>query len=92
MKTILYSVSTGYFARNLLRTGVIEQILKDPSNRIVIVTPGFDDESFRKEFSNSRQIFLEKMHDVDRSYDLLDSLIWKSWLLGHRLSFFQNVY
>lgn len=92
MKTILYSVSTGYFARNLLRTGVIERLLEHNDIRIVIVTPGYDDENFVKDFSFSDHLFIEKMYEVDRSYDFMDKLIWKSWLLGHKYRYFQNLY
>ena len=46
IKTILYSVSTGYFARNLLRTGVVEKLLENPDIRIVIVSPGYEEEEF----------------------------------------------
>lgn len=88
MKTILYSVSTGYIARNLLRTGVLEKLLKSDDIRIVILTPGYDDENFIKEFSFSERIFIERLFDVDRSPDLMDRLIWKSWLLAHGNKFF----
>ena len=92
MRTILYSVPTGYFTRNLLRTGVIEKLLEKKDLRIVIVTPAYDDADFLKEFSFSGRIFFEKMQEVDRSYDLLDKVIWKAWSLGHRSVFFQNLY
>lgn len=101
MKTILYSVSTGYIARNLLRTGVIEKLL-EAGNRIVIVTPGSDDADFIKEFSFSGRIFIEKMHDDEimarqkskfqRSYDFMDRLIWKAWLLGNKYKCFRRLY
>lgn len=92
MRTILYSVSTGYFARNLLRTGVIEKLLAYPDIRIVIVTPGYDDDNFVKEFSFNERIFIEKMIEVKRDYDFLDILIWKVWLLGHRFKYCQHLY
>lgn len=92
MKTILYSVSTGYFARNLLRTGVIERLLEHKDIRIVIVTLGYDDENFIKEFSFDERIIIEKMYDIDRSYNFMDKLIWKMWILGHRYKYFQNLY
>ncbi len=99
MKTILYSVSTGYFARNLLRTGVIERLLEHKDIRIVIVTPGYDDENFIKEFSFNDRIFIEKMQkvnkhkdNINKSYDFMDKLIWKLWLLGHDYKYFQKVY
>jgi len=88
MKTILYSVSTGYIARNLLRTGVLEKLLKLDDIRIVVLTPGYDDENFVKEFSFSERIFIEKLFDVDRLPDLMDRLIWKFWLLAHDNKFF----
>lgn len=92
MRTILYSVSTGYFARNLLRTGVIEKLLVFPDIRIVIVTPGYDDEDFVGEFSFNERIFIEKMIEVKRDYDFLDTLIWKAWLLGHRFKYCRHLY
>lgn len=92
MKTILYSVSTGYFARNLLKAGVIERLLKREDIRIVIVTPGYDDDNFIKDFSFSARISLEKMHEVDRSYDFMDRLIWKAWTLGHKYRQLQSLY
>lgn len=92
MKSILYSVSTGYIARNLLRAGVIENLLEDLDIIIVIVTPGYDDENFVKEFSFSNRIFIEKMYEVDRAYDFMDRAIWKSWLLSHKYKYFQKLY
>jgi len=92
MKTILYSVSTGYFARNLLRTGVLERLLEDKDIRIVIVSPGYEEKSFREEFSFSDRIFIENMLDVDRSYDLMDKLIWQCWSLGQRHGRFIKLY
>lgn len=97
MKTILYSVSNGYFARNLLRTGVIEKLLEHNDIRIVIVSPGYDDANFIKDFSFSDRIFIEKMlevnkHNINKSYDVIDKLIWKLWLLGHNYKYFQGLY
>jgi len=92
MKTILYSVPTGYLARNLLRTGVIEKLLLNDDIRIVIVSPGYDNEDFRKEFSFSDRIFIEKMHEVPRHFDFFDKVIYKFWLLAHELRIFQYVY
>ena len=92
MRTIFYSVSTGYFARNLLRTGVIERLLALPDIRIVIISPGYDNENFVKEFSYSDRIFIEKMYPADRAYDFNDKIIWKAWMLGHKYCFFQVVY
>ena len=92
VKTILYSVSTGYFARNLLRTGVIERLLKNPDIRIVIVSPGQEEEEFVKEFSFDKRIHIEKMHSVNNSYDFMDAIIWKFWLLGHKHRELQGLY
>lgn len=92
MKTILYSVSTGYFARNLLRTGVVERLLENPDIRIVIVSPGCDEEEFVNEFSFDKRIFIEKMYPVEKSYDFLDAVIWKLWTLGHKYKLFQEGY
>lgn len=92
MKTIMYSVSTGYFARNLLRTGVIERLLENKDLRIVIVTPGYEDEDFKREFSYNSRIFLEKMYEIPKVFDFMDKLIWKTWQLGHSINFFQWIY
>jgi glycosyltransferase involved in cell wall biosynthesis len=94
MKTILYSVPTGYFARNLLRTGIIERLLDRKDLRIVIVTPGYDDQGFLDgiPFIPHERIFVEEMLEVDRSYDFLDRVIWKAWDLGHQYKVFQGVY
>ena len=92
IRTILYSVSTGYFARNLLRTGVIERLLKNPDIRIVIVSPGYEEEEFVKEFSFDKRIYIENMHPVNNSYDFMDAAIWKFWLLGHKHRGLHEIY
>lgn len=92
MKTILYSVSTGYIARNLLRTGVIDNLLKSEDIKIVIVTPAYNDNAFRNEFKDYKRIYFEQMLDVDRSYDFLDKAIWKAWLLACKIPLFKCAY
>jgi len=80
MKTVLYSVPQGYFARNLLRTGVPELLLKDKDLRIVILSPAHKDEQFVKDFSfNNPNVFHEPLYDynVYKHSNRLESLIWK---------------
>lgn len=61
MNTVLYSVPTGYIARNLLRTGVIERLLAR-GVRIVILTPAWNDEAFVQEFSFDDRIIIDRLH------------------------------
>jgi hypothetical protein len=83
MKTIFYSVSTGYFARNLLKAGVIEKLLEHDDLRIVMITPGFNDEEFKADIPNMYgRVTFEKMHEINLPDGLLDQIKWKVWQLA----------
>lgn len=90
MKTVLYSVSLGYFARNLLRTGVLERLLENGDIRIVILSPAYDDDGFRSEFSFSDRIVVENLHDVDIRANIFDKILWKMWLMSGNNRFFKR--
>jgi len=68
MKTILYSVPSGYIARNLLRTGVIQRLLACDV-RIVILTPAWNDPEFLQEFSFDDRIVIDRLHKYDITYN-----------------------
>lgn len=68
MNTVLYSVPSGYIARNLLRTGVIQRLLGHDV-RIVILTPAWNDPEFLQEFSFDERIIIDRLH----SYNLTES-------------------
>jgi len=77
MKTIFFSVPLGYYAKTLLRTGILERILRDPEVRVVILTPAYRDESFRKEFAYKGRVFFEDLHEVPDRLSLTDRFFWK---------------
>jgi hypothetical protein len=54
MRTIFLSVQTGMVARDLLRCGPLEHILRHPEARVVLLTPGSRDPAFVDEFSTTR--------------------------------------
>lgn len=59
MKTIFISTPDGYHTRMLLRTRLF-QLLKNSGHRIVILSPNWKEEYFRKEFINER-VFVEQL-------------------------------
>jgi len=93
MKTVLYSVPLGYFARNLLRTGVIDKLLKREDLRIVLLTPAYKDEDFIKEFSFSDRILFERLFQADDLSNIWERVLWKLLYISglqwrNRLMFF----
>ncbi len=56
MRTIFIIISRGIIARNILRGGVLENLLKDENIRIVLLLPNAAPEYFRKEFAHPRII------------------------------------
>ncbi|MFH1823044.1 MAG: hypothetical protein ABH830_05085, partial [Patescibacteria group bacterium] len=60
MKTIFITITKGTLARNLLRTSVLENILKLKNVRVVIILPEKVHEYFKQEF-NHKNIIIEKV-------------------------------
>lgn len=56
MKTIFIIISRGIIARNILRSGVLDNILKDENVRVVLMLPSAAPEYFKKEFEHPRII------------------------------------
>src|SRR5579859_5972852 len=54
MSTIFLTVQTGMVARDLLRCGPLEHILRHPETRLVLLTPGARDPAFIDEFARER--------------------------------------
>lgn len=93
MKTIFYSVSTGYFARNLLKAGVIEKLLEHDDLRIVIITHGFDDQEFKSDIPNKeRRVIFEKMYEINLPDGFLDQCKWKVWQLARKFYPFRSIF
>ena len=82
-RTIVISVPLGYYARNLLRTGIPERLLSaDPDLEIVLTTPAHEDAAFIREFSNGGRISLHPLHDVRTTHNLWERILWKSCVLS----------
>lgn len=83
-KTIFLSVPLGYYARYLLRSGVLGCLLKDHAVRIVILTPAYQDAAFIKEFQSDGRVFFEFLHEMDPVYyppsDLIGRALYKGML------------
>lgn len=77
MKTILYSIPLGVFARNLLRSGVIDYLLHNEEIRIVLLTPAYKSREFIKEFSRDGRVFFERLFPVDSHLGLPEKVLWK---------------
>ncbi|MBV9357730.1 MAG: CDP-glycerol glycerophosphotransferase family protein, partial [Chloroflexi bacterium] len=52
--SILLTVQTGMVARDLLRCGPLDQVLRHPLARVVLLTSGVRDPAFRAEFEHER--------------------------------------
>ncbi len=72
MKTILLTMSRGGTARNILQTDAYK-ILKDSGERLVIVTPAYNDERFIKEFS-ADNVFFEPLIEL-KSWSTIDHIL-----------------
>lgn len=66
MKTIFLTITNGTVARNILRTGVLKNLLAEEQNRIVLLIPDKVEDYFMKEFSHERVIF-ERISDIKNS-------------------------
>jgi len=84
MNTVLYSVPSGYIARNLLRTGVIERLLARDV-RIVILTPAWNDPEFLQELSFDNRIVIDRLHkynlpeNPDLFHRAFTSACYRTW-------------
>jgi len=58
-KTIVMTLGRGLLVRNFLRTSFISHLLSKVNIHLVILTPGFNDRGFLKEFSHPRITFLD---------------------------------
>jgi hypothetical protein len=69
--TILVTVQTGLVARDLLRCGPLERVLRHPLARVVLLTSGVRDPAFRAEFEQER-VRLEEHVPYEPS-----SMVWR---------------
>ncbi len=56
MKTVFIIISRGIISRNILRSGVLENLLKNENTRAVLLLPNAAPEYFKEEFKNPRII------------------------------------
>lgn len=83
MRTIVISVPLGYYARNLLRTGIPEILLaSDPEMRVVLATPAYADPAFIQEFSNHGRVHLHPLYETRTTHHLLEKALWKSCIVS----------
>jgi len=71
MHTIFITISRGGTARNILKSDVYK-ILKESGNRIVILTPAYQDERFLKEFDYPN-VFFENL--IEPEWTFLDRIM-----------------
>lgn len=87
MKTIFLSVPLGYYARYLLRSGVMDFLLRDPEVRIVVLTPAYRDQTFVQEFQREERVFFENLREMKRAYyppsDPIGRALYKGMLVTH---------
>jgi hypothetical protein len=82
VKTIFISTPDGYHTRMFLRTKIFE-LLKESGNRIVILSPNWDEEYFVREFRGTN-VFLEPL--------IMYEPFWLEWrFIGIRKQIFSNV-
>ncbi|MBU1179642.1 CDP-glycerol glycerophosphotransferase family protein [Patescibacteria group bacterium] len=70
-KTILITISRGGTARNLLQTDTYKK-LKESGNKLVILTPAYQDKRFLTEFS-APNVFFENL--IEPKWTILDRLL-----------------
>jgi|SRR3989344_713973 len=68
MKTIFITITRGTLARNILRAGVLKNILLHGNIKVVIIVPDKTHDYFRKEFNNPKI-----------EIECIDEKIYKSW-------------
>lgn len=71
MKTIIFLIPVGSFARLLLRSGVLDYVVRKA--KVIIISPGAGDEKFVKEFSRKR-VVIEKQITCHRPATLLEKI------------------
>lgn len=62
MRTVIFSIPLGYYARNLLRSGVFEALAGETDLRLVILTPEGRASSLVREFALDGRVFFEELH------------------------------
>ena len=83
MKSIAISIPLGYYARNLLRTGIPEKLLSaDPGLQILLTTPAHEDPLFLREFSNHGRIHTHPLYEVRTTHNTWERMLWKSCILS----------
>ena len=65
-KTLVFSISRGWYIRLFLRSGVLRLLLEETDYRIVILTPAYQDEKLMSEFQYEGRVIFERQYDVGR--------------------------
>lgn len=68
-KTVIIGVTTGRNARDILRTNVLDKLIKS-GLRIVVISPAASDERFRKEIEDDK-VHVEMMHYPTNKLELI---------------------
>ena len=82
MKTIFIIISRGIIARNILRTGIIDHLLRDENIRIVLMLPSEAPQYLKEEFNHSRIIIENtgegELSRIQRKFflPLIDNLVY----------------
>ena len=83
MKTIAISIPLGYYARNLLRTGMPERLLaSDPELQVLLTTPAYQEPPFIEEFSNHGRVRMHPLYEVKTTHNFWERILWKSCILS----------
>lgn len=84
MKTVFFSITHGFQARDLLHTDVL-QVLKDHGVRIVILAPNHNDPKFVQQFQDE-QVFIEPLITKHYQLEEMSSLIRRFLLANYKLN------
>ncbi len=88
MKTVLISVPLGHYARNLLRTGLLDH-LSASGTEVVIATPAYQEPSFVTEFSQNglgHKVHFAPLYPIREEKRLWERILWKGYItvMPHR--------
>ncbi|MBI3088232.1 MAG: hypothetical protein HYY91_05035 [Candidatus Omnitrophica bacterium] len=82
---IAISVPLGYYARNLLRSGILEHLLAaQPPVQVLILSPAAAEAEFLAEFQRDGQVRCSPLPGIPPAPTLLDRAYWKTRLMVRR--------
>jgi len=88
-RRVVFSIPLGYYARTLLRSGVLDRLLETPATSVLILTPAHQEAAFTEEFGHDGRVSFGSLHPGPDRLPLWERAFWKvAWALRERRALF----